>query len=165
MFRFKCATCDEWHEGMPGFSADAPLYYFYVPREDRDRRCQLTADTCVIDEEAFFIRGCIEIPVAGTEEPFTWGAWVSFSPENFQTFRRLLDESDRDGFGPFFGWLSASMKGYPEAEGLKTKVHLRNGIRPYIELEPTDHPLAVEQRTGITVERVGQIYSAYIHSA
>ncbi len=44
-------------------------------------------------------------------------------------------------------------------------VHLwDDGIRPYIELEPTDHPLAVEQRTGITVERVQQIFEAMTHS-
>jgi hypothetical protein len=48
--------------------------------------------------------------------------------------------------------------------GLKTMVHLRdNGIRPYIELEPTVHPLAIEQRAGITVERVAEIYSLMMH--
>ncbi len=34
------------------------------------------------------------------------------------------------------------------------------GIRPSIELEPTDHPLAKEQRDGITWERVLQINAA-----
>lgn len=47
---------------------------------------------------------------------------------------------------------------------MKTMVHLRdNGIRPFIELEPTDHPLAVEQREGITVERLAEIYSLIMH--
>jgi hypothetical protein len=44
-------------------------------------------------------------------------------------------------------------------------VHIRdNGIRPYIELQPTDHPLAIEQRNGITVERVAELYSLMMHS-
>jgi hypothetical protein len=34
------------------------------------------------------------------------------------------------------------------------------GTRPHIELEPTDHPLAVEQRRGITVARVIEIAEA-----
>ncbi|MFK4388358.1 hypothetical protein ABH916_000286 [Peribacillus frigoritolerans] len=39
-----------------------------------------------------------------------------------------------------------------------SRVHPRpNGIRPYIELEPTDHPLAVEYRNGVTIERVQEI--------
>ena len=47
---------------------------------------------------------------------------------------------------------------------MKTRVHLRDdGARPYIELEPTDHPLAVEQRNGITADRVAEIYAYYEH--
>jgi hypothetical protein len=47
---------------------------------------------------------------------------------------------------------------------LKTRVHLRDGfIRPFIELEPTDHPLAVEQREGISVERVAELYALVVH--
>jgi hypothetical protein len=35
--------------------------------------------------------------------------------------------------------------------------------RPYIELEPTDHPLAVEQRTGITLDRLLELYALNGH--
>lgn len=38
-----------------------------------------------------------------------------------------------------------------------------DGPRPFIELEPTDHPLAVEQRTGITQDRVREIAEAVLH--
>lgn len=126
---------------MPGFGAEAPLYFYYVPQEERQDRCQLTSDTCIVDGQHFFVRGCIEIPVVGADEPFIWGVWVSLSPENYKEFCLLLEKDDRGSFGPYFGWLSASLKGYPETEDLKTRVHLRNcGVRPYIELEPTKHP-------------------------
>lgn len=47
---------------------------------------------------------------------------------------------------------------------LKTMVHLRDhGIRPVIELESTDHPLAVEQRCGITLDRVTEIVHLVDH--
>jgi hypothetical protein len=53
-----------------------------------------------------------------------------------------------------------------ETVNLKTKVHLRDdGLRPWIELEPTDHPLAVEQRNGISTDRVAEIYSIMVHGA
>jgi hypothetical protein len=43
----------------------------------------------------------------------------------------------------------------PSTLNLKTNVHTQPvGLRPLVELEPTDHPLAVEQRDGITVARV-----------
>jgi hypothetical protein len=33
---------------------------------------------------------------------------------------------------------------------------------PYVELEPTDHPLAIEQREGVTLARVVEIAEALL---
>jgi hypothetical protein len=45
---------------------------------------------------------------------------------------------------------------------LKTMAHFRRGgLRPTIELEPTDHPLAVDQREGISLARAWQIVHYY----
>jgi hypothetical protein len=162
MFRFKCTSCDEWHEGMPTFVADAPLYFYSVPADERDRRCCLTSDTCVVDRQHFFIRGCLELPVHGAEENFIWGVWISLSEANFEWFIAAFEEPKRSHIGPFFGWLSAELPLYPTTENLKTRARLRDdGVRPFIELEPTDHPLAIEQKNGITVDRVAEIYSYY----
>ena len=164
LFRFKCTRCDEWHEGMPSFGASAPLYYYGIPEAERETRCQLSSDMCVIDGAHFFVRGCIELPVEGRDEPFIWGVWASLSREHFEEFDALFDAHDRASHGPFFGWLAAALPTYPDTENLKTMVHLREGgQRPYIELEPTDHPLAVEQRNGISVERVAELYAACMH--
>jgi hypothetical protein len=78
-FTFQCVTCGKTHEGMPSFGASAPLSYYEVPVEEREARCDLGSDDCVIDGEHFFVRGCIEIPVQGETEPFSWGVWVSLS--------------------------------------------------------------------------------------
>jgi hypothetical protein len=162
MFRFKCTTCDEWHEGMPSFGADAPLYLNSIPEVDRDKRCSLTSDTCVVDDSYFFVHGRLEIPVLGDPEPFAWGVWVSLSKSNFDLFNAYFEEPKRSHIGPFFGWLSAELPLYPSTQSLKTNVHLRdNGLRPMVELEPTDHPLAVEQRNGISVERVAEIFGHF----
>jgi hypothetical protein len=57
-----------------------------------------------------------------------------------------------------FGWLSTDLPCYPDTVNLKTMVHPRpDEIRPIIELEPTDHSLAVESRDGVTIERVREI--------
>jgi hypothetical protein len=56
------------------------------------------------------------------------------------------------------------LPGYPDTLHLKTMVHTREpGRRPFIELDPTDHPLAVEQREGITWERVQEIAELVLH--
>ena len=162
MFRFKCASCDEWHEGMPSFGANAPLYFYGIPPDEREARCFLTTDICVVDQEHFFVRGCLEIPVVGSADPFSWGVWVSLSKTDFGQFVDYFEKPDRSHIGPFYGWLSAELPLYPSTENLKARVRLRdNGTRPLIELQPTSHPLAVEQRTGITIERVGEIYGYY----
>jgi hypothetical protein len=135
------------------------LYLYSIPAEARDRRCSLDADTCIVDDEYYCARGCLEIPVHGETEPFVWGVWVSLSQSSFAMFRSSLDRPARANLGSFFGWLSADLPLYPRTENLKTRLHLRDGIRPYIELEPTDHPLAVEQRSGMLVDRVAEIYA------
>ncbi len=162
--RFCCSKCGEVHEGVPGFGWDFPVSYLAVPESERPERCVLTTDTCVVDEEHFFVRGCLEIPVHGESDPFIWNVWASLSPTSYQQFLSVFSESDRSGTGPFFGWLESHIWVYPETINLKTRVHLRNnGSRPYIELEPTAHPLAREQSEGIGVSRVVEIFEAVTH--
>lgn len=164
VLKFKCVTCGELHKGIPSFGWDYPLRYCEVPEDERERRCSLGSDDCVIDEKWFFVRGCLEVPVKGHNETFSWGVWVSLGEESFKEWIRVFDVPERSHVGPFFGWLSSHIWIYPDTINLKTRVHLRDdGIRPYIELQPTDHPLAIEQREGISVDRATEIYSLMTH--
>ena len=144
-------------------SSPAPAYW--QPGMEQARDCVLSADQCVIQGEAFFVRGLIELPVLGSDDVFSWGVWVSLSKENFELASEQWDTPGRESAPPYFGWLSTDLSLYsPSTINLKTMVHTRQvGERPAIELEPTDHPLAVEQRTGVTLERVQQIAAAALH--
>ena len=123
----------------------------------------LEDELCCIDapdlqELHFFIRGLIEIPVRGSAELLTYNVWVSLSPANFERAVAHWDDPARTEEKPYFGWLSNNIPGYPETLQLKTRVHTREpGKRPFVELEPTDHPLAVEQRAGIDAHRLGEV--------
>lgn len=164
MFRFKCRTCEQWHEGVPSLVAEAPLYYYSIPEAERAVRCDLTTDVCIIDEEFFFVRGLIEIPVESLEEIFSWGVWMSLSKASFDEYLAHHDNAARAALGPYFGWLSAALPAYPDTENLKTRVHPREpGLRPLVELEPTDHPLAIEQRQGISQQRLAEILEISLH--
>ncbi|MGH7140019.1 MAG: DUF2199 domain-containing protein [Pirellulales bacterium] len=56
---FFCHTCGQFHPELPmDFGADAPAPYYSIPEEEREARCELNADLCVIDQNSFFIRGC-----------------------------------------------------------------------------------------------------------
>lgn len=146
------------------YAAPAPEYWTDDLADDDDSG--LSPDQCVIKGEWFFVLGLIEIPVIETGEPFSWGVWVSLSKENYERMAQLWDRQGREAEPPYFGWLSTQLPVYsPTTINLKTHLHTRPlGERPLIELEPTDHPLAVEQRTGITLARVREFADILLHS-
>jgi hypothetical protein len=134
----------------------------YSPSRTREKDAA-SSDQCIIDDKQFFIRGCLEIPILGRSESFDWGVWVSLSQSSFERVGDLWETDIRENEPTFFGWLCTKLSVYPETFGLKTKVHLRKGAqRPFIEVEPTAHPLAQEQRTGITLQRVEEIATALL---
>lgn len=139
----------------------------WSPSFEGDPNSMLSPDQCVIEGRHFFIRGLIEIPVIGSEDVFSWGVWVSLSRDNFARAVDVWNVEGREAEQPYFGWLGTELAPYPDSTtNLKTNAHTRPvGKRPFIELEPTDHPLAVEQRTGITQDRVREIAMAVLHPA
>jgi len=162
---FICGTCGKFHTELPmDFAAESPYPYLTIPIEKRKARCYLTSDVCVIDEKEFFVRGCLEIPVVDGPRPFVWGVWTSVSEKSF---KRIIDLWDYDGSEqepPYFGWLCTRIPIYPDTSSLKAHLHIRPlNQRPVIELEPTDHPLVLEQRNGITMVRVREIAAALLH--
>lgn len=163
-FSWTCHCCGQEFESLPlNIGADFPLNYYAVPEGERAGRIKHTEHFCVIDNDTFFVRGCIDVPVIGHDQPFSWGLWVSVSDKSFAAISAAWDSPDRDRSPPYFGWLNAHLSCYPDTINLKTRLHLRpSPLRPFIELEPTNHPLAVEQRDGMTLERVAEVVAAYV---
>ncbi|GAA2453848.1 DUF2199 domain-containing protein [Streptomyces macrosporus] len=161
---FTCSCCGEHHAELPkGYSTTAPDVWNEDFANDPDS--MLSSDRCVIKGEHFFVKGLIEIPVLDDGSVFSWGAWVSLSRENFTRAVELWETPGREAERPYFGWLCTELGLYsPSTVNLRTNAHTRPvGQRPFIELEPTDHPLAVEQRTGITLNRVREIAETVLH--
>ena len=167
--RWKCHTCEEWHKGpCLDFSYEAPVYW---SRENDDVRSDfiesdgaeipdtfLTADTCAIDGEDFFIRGVLHLPIIGTAETLRWGIWGSVSNDNFKKLISSWDDPKRVDLPPMFSWLSNNIDDYPDTVNLKLYAHVKvPGERPIFEIEPTDHPLSQEYYQGISPERVKAI--------
>jgi hypothetical protein len=111
---------------------------------------------CAIDDEHFFIRGVILVPILGGDERLGLGVWVSQKRENFLTY---LDNFDTPDIGPFFGWLSNRISYYErDTFLLKTMAHFQgNNKRPLIELQPSDHPLYLDYSNGISLDKAWSI--------
>ena len=158
---FVCKRCGQTHEGLPGIAFDQPWYAHDVPRDQRSERVQLTDDLCIVDNEYYFIRGVILIPIRDYPEPLVIGAWVSQKKENYDTYVNNIDSAD---IGPFFGWLSNEfLFGGESAAHLKTMVHFQGSSeRPHIQLEPTEHPLAMAQTNGLSLDEAVDFVHPYL---
>jgi hypothetical protein len=91
---WKCHLCNIAHDELPGcFGMDAPWAVF-VPESEFDSRVELTQDQCVVDEEHFFIRGHIDIPIHGQDEPLSFSVWSSLSEESYLRMSDRWEEPD-----------------------------------------------------------------------
>jgi hypothetical protein len=157
---YTCPICGNQYDSLPDIASNRPDQYWGIPERERSERVFLNSDICVIDNEDFFIRGVIKIPILGTSDNFGFGVWVSQKKENFQKY---LDDPKSNEIGPFFGWLCTHLSYYREETFLlKTMAHFQAGnLRPLIELEPTAHPLSIDQKKGITLGKAWEIVHFY----
>lgn len=161
--RWKCGGCEEWHRGpCLDYGYSAPFYWRKELADDGrmagERRLSfLDSDYCAVEDEHFFVRGLIHLPIVGTVESFRWGVWGSLSRENFDKVRSM-PEDQAAGLPPMFSWLSTRLPEYPDTLSLKMYAHpQRHNERPHFRLEETEHPLAQEYHHGITPERVREL--------
>jgi hypothetical protein len=168
--QWTCPCCGGAFHGIPDLACDAPDQWRgpvdYAPNSALDMSGDfLSADFCVLDGEHYIVRCVLELPIIGSGgEVFGYGVWSSLSEKNFQLYLEHFDNGEPDESQSWFGWFCNNLKGYPDTFLLKCQVHPRTGRqRPLIALEPSDHPLAVEQRQGITFDRLLEIHAANGH--
>jgi hypothetical protein len=108
----------------------------------------------------------LDLPLKGTEgSSFGFGVWSTLSEKNYKLYCESFDSGQQGDLGPWFGWFSNRLKGYPDTLNLKCQVHPRPGRRrPWIEITQEDHLLAVEQREGISIDRLAEIMALHGHA-
>lgn len=151
---WKCDICGVEHTDLPTcFGMEAP-WPALVPEDEFAGRVELTSDQCVVDNQIFFIRGHIEIPVHDHPEPLAFSVWSSLSEQSFLHVVERWESPGRASDPPYFGWLSSAIPIYPDTINLKLSVQSRRpGLTPLFTVEPTGHPLALDQHHGISVRR------------
>lgn len=168
---WKCATCGATHVGVPlSWGFDEPVYWSGLSDEERADG-HLDTDLCRFADgegEAHFVRGTMEIPILDATDPeeelFVIGVWASLSETNFGWLVDHWTAGPDEQGEPWFGWLSNRIPVYEDTLNLKTDVHLRGeGLRPLIEVQPSDHPLARDQHEGITLLRAYDLGQRWFH--
>jgi hypothetical protein len=161
---WKCHTCGIEHDDLPTcFGALAPCHEM-VPADEFASRVILSEDQCVVDEEYFFIRGHLNVPILGHDKPFAFSVWVAISDESFAQIGQRWEHPQRAGDRPYRGELYSELSPYESTRGLKVAVRSQPpGIVPFVVLEPCGHELAVDQQCGITVERWQEMVHQLLH--
>ena len=171
-YTWTCSRCSQVHEGLPlSWAFDAPIYWHWLGEAKRRTRGFCDGDFCFMTdaagEPARFVRGTIEIPIVDAADPaedsFVIGVWASLSERSFDEVGRAQQADGADA-GPWFGWLSNRIPVYPDTLNLQTQVRHRQGLRPLVEIKPSDHPLA-QDASGITVARARELAERWYHES
>ncbi len=162
---YTCHLCKAEHENAPTcFGMDAP-WRALVPENEFATRVELNADQCVVDEKQFFVRGNIEIPILGHAEPLSFSVWSSLNLDSFLHMCDRWDAADRGSDAPYFGWLCSPISVYPSTVHLKLSVQSRSpGLTPIFTVEESAHPLSIDQRQGISIQRWQEIVHHLLHN-
>jgi hypothetical protein len=143
---------------------NAPQAVLAIPPAEIDQRIVITSDQCVIDNREFYLRGRILVPVHELDAPFVWGVWAEISPANFLRTNEMWNTDGREQQPPFPAWLSTDLFLFGSTLNLEVEVHTQIvGQRPQFMVSDPNHPLAIQQREGISVEQVQDIAEMIFH--
>ena len=95
------------------------------------------------------------MPIVGSDDFFVWGVWAGVHEKDFDTIHEFWNKAGRESLiGPFRGRLANSLLTHPDTLNLLLQIKIRPiGERPLFLLEESEHPLAMEQHSGLIVDK------------
>jgi hypothetical protein len=124
----------------------------------------LSDDFCVVEGKYFHVRAILELPLKGLDKKLGFIAWSNLASNDFAAYVQAAMKGQVPGKGKASGRLMVRLLGYPDTYALKLFLHDRpKPLRPLMVLEDDKHPLVQDQRQGIDLDRLFDIYAAYGH--
>jgi hypothetical protein len=150
----KCSCCGSDSGPIYSFFARYPDLYLDIPENERSDRVIVGTDNFIIDDYRFVL-GTVDIPIIGTNNHLCWGIWCSVSLNSYERIEAMWNDPNRESCKPYFGWVSNELLPYSSTTNLRALVYFRPlGFKFRIQIEPTEHQLALDQNTGITQDRM-----------
>jgi hypothetical protein len=101
---YMCSCCGKAYDELPlCFGADYPEYYYSVHPNERETRIELHESLCVVDDQYFFHRGRLTIPITVYHEDLIFNVWTTISKDNFDKRMNLWSDPNRTKEEPYFG--------------------------------------------------------------
>jgi len=160
---FVCSVCGEHHnERLLDIRLALPHVIHALDSDARTRRAWLADDFAVLDDERFFVRGLLELPVPGLDDRFAYGTWVEVSMRDFQELMRHWH--DEEQFASVECTLANELEPYRGTVGLRATLRATAAEQlPAVELSDAAHELVTAQRNGISIGRSDELAAAVLH--
>ena len=161
---YTCTICGRFHtDEMRDVRAGLPEPIFLLSADERAARAVIdpAGDFATLDGAQHFVRALIEVPIPSEDDVFGWGVWVRLTAADVQDVSARWVDEDSVGHS-YAGTLATDLPAYGETIGLPGALTLRAVDElPAFEVRAPTHPLAFEQRDGITVERARELAEPY----
>lgn len=180
---WKCKVCKAVHQDVPlVFFCGNPHDYEDLDDEAKKSRAKVSSDLCSIDNQRFYVRGLVEVPVlepeldkgptaaaakANAPKKFSdiklvWGVWVQVDA---QEFFKIMEKWSDDAELVVPGMLGNIMQPYPDTLHQPVTMRTRpGGLRPIVTLDSADNSLATEVNNGISFKRLETLIESVLHS-
>lgn len=156
---YHCPCCGRFYDEMPlCFGTDFPDYYYSVPEHERESRIEISESLCAIDNQYFFHRGQLSIPITDYDEHLIFNVWTTISEENFRHRMTIWEDPNRIKEEPYFGWLQTILPSYGDTINIQTiAIEQEPGTIPEIKCIEDGHALTIDQENGITFKKAIEI--------
>jgi hypothetical protein len=153
-----CDACGLDHDGeLFELGYFRPDVIVGMDAEARAARARESNDICRLDESRFFLRGVLPLPIHGRDDGYMLGVWVEVSAASFARIHALWTDADQANEPAFAATLANDVRHHPGSLGQAVTVRLTGPTtRPSVFVVDPAHPLAIEQRDGVSFHRASE---------
>ena len=162
---FVCSVCGAFHaERMLDIRFGLPDSIHNLNDGDRERRAWIADDFAVLDDSRFYVRGLLEIPIPELEARFGYGVWLEVEQADFAEVLEHWQDPEQSAFAPTPGLLANEVAPYVATNGLPARLQpISADLLPTVELMDSTHPLALDQRRGISAPESDRLAATVLH--
>jgi hypothetical protein len=137
-----------------------PDVIFALPVAERDARAVVSSDLCILDDERYFIRCVMTVPVLDCDDTIDYGPWVEIESQDFGRYAVHFNGGGHPSWVAAEGYLANAFPAHAHTTlGLNCMVRVASdkSQRPTVEILDDSHPLQAEQVTGVPLPRALEI--------
>jgi hypothetical protein len=152
----------EKHEGFPTLAYAMPDAIFALTAAEREARAVTSSDLCILDDERFFIRCVMSVPVLGCDDKLDYGPWVEVAARDFSRYAVHFSSSGHPAWTTAFGRIANALPACPETTlDLACDIHRSAdpAQRPYVVIVDHRHRIAEAQANGMSLPHAMEIVS------